>query len=411
MAAGMVYAGRVVAVEEAGPRVVVPQLGGTGRFGPLPSAVTDLAVGETVIVTNLGISRDQLVVLGRMAGRVPEVDEIPGLAATLDAHDTRLDAVELDNATDQQVLDEHGARIGAVEVVNGQQDARLTATEGVANGAATSASAANTAATAANTAATTLRADTAGKATTKGDLLIATASGVLARQPVVPTGWMLSGDPAAATGWAARDVLGLSRGLSGAVTPTRYVGATTTGAPTTGTFAVGDWVVDAVTGVKWTCTVAGTPGTWVNAGLSRPIGHTGMTGGFQPCNGAGAYCLFPAAQVLRGGITHNAAQNALVPGKTGLYRITAKGYFTGGTAYQALAYVTRNDAALPPAAGNIIANALTWKADAGDYTGLISEKRTLTAGDLIRLYVQGTSNTYGTDGYNGSYLELEYLDQ
>lgn len=411
MAAGMIYVGTVAAVEETGVLVNVPNLAPRAAFGPVPTLVADLAVGERVAVSNLGGTAHALIILGRMAGRPPDVAEIPGLAATLDAHDVRLDAVELDNETDQLVLADHGQRITAAETLNAAQNGRLADVEGVAAGAATAAAAANTAAENASSAVTTLRADTAGKVTTKGDLLIATASGVLARQAVVPTGWMLSGDPASPTGWAARDVLGLSRALTGATAATRFVGATTTGAPTTGTFAVGDWVVDAVTGVKWTCTVAGTPGTWVNAGLSRPIGHTGMTGGFQPCNGAGAYCLFPAAQVLRGGITHNAAQNALVPNKTGLYRITAKGYFTGGTAYQAITYVTRNDTALPPAAGNIIANALTWKADAGDYTGLISEKRTLTAGDLIRLYVQGTSNTYGTDGYNGSYLELEYLDQ
>ena len=51
-------------------------------------------------------------------------------------------------------------------------------------------------------------------------------------------------------------------GLPGATAASRYAGATTSGAPTTGTFAVGDYVVDQ-TGNEWVCTVAGTPGTWV----------------------------------------------------------------------------------------------------------------------------------------------------
>lgn len=51
-------------------------------------------------------------------------------------------------------------------------------------------------------------------------------------------------------------------GLTGATTATRYVGGTVTGAPTTGTFAVGDFVVTQAGGI-WICTVAGTPGTWV----------------------------------------------------------------------------------------------------------------------------------------------------
>ena len=50
-------------------------------------------------------------------------------------------------------------------------------------------------------------------------------------------------------------------GLPGAVAATRYVGATASGAPATGTFAVGDFVVDQ-TGAIYICTVSGTPGTW-----------------------------------------------------------------------------------------------------------------------------------------------------
>ena len=51
-------------------------------------------------------------------------------------------------------------------------------------------------------------------------------------------------------------------GLPGATAASRHAGATASGAPTTGTFAVGDFVVDQ-SGNEWVCTVAGTPGTWV----------------------------------------------------------------------------------------------------------------------------------------------------
>ena len=50
-------------------------------------------------------------------------------------------------------------------------------------------------------------------------------------------------------------------GLTGATSATRYVGGTANGAPTSGTFAVGDFIVDQ-TGTIWVCTTAGTPGTW-----------------------------------------------------------------------------------------------------------------------------------------------------
>ena len=54
-------------------------------------------------------------------------------------------------------------------------------------------------------------------------------------------------------------------GLPGATAASRHAGATASGAPTTGTFAVGDYVVDQ-TGKMYVCTVAGTPGTWVQVG-------------------------------------------------------------------------------------------------------------------------------------------------
>lgn len=63
-------------------------------------------------------------------------------------------------------------------------------------------------------------------------------------------------------------------GLTGATAASRYVGATTSGAPATGTFAVGDLVIDQ-TGAVWICTVAGTPGTWVR--MVKQSGDT-MTG-------------------------------------------------------------------------------------------------------------------------------------
>lgn len=53
-------------------------------------------------------------------------------------------------------------------------------------------------------------------------------------------------------------------GLTGAVSPTRYVGGTASAAPSTGTFVVGDFVI-ALTGHIFICTVGGTPGTWVEA--------------------------------------------------------------------------------------------------------------------------------------------------
>jgi hypothetical protein len=59
-------------------------------------------------------------------------------------------------------------------------------------------------------------------------------------------------------------------GLTGAVAPARFVGGTTSGAPVTGTFAVGDYVI-AQNAKIWVCTVAGSPGTWVAVGEEADI--------------------------------------------------------------------------------------------------------------------------------------------
>lgn len=50
-------------------------------------------------------------------------------------------------------------------------------------------------------------------------------------------------------------------GLTGATAASRYVGATAAGAPVSGTFSVGDFVISQ-TGTIYICTIAGSPGTW-----------------------------------------------------------------------------------------------------------------------------------------------------
>ena len=54
-------------------------------------------------------------------------------------------------------------------------------------------------------------------------------------------------------------------GLPGATAASRYVGATAGGAPTAGTFAVGDFIIDQSAAV-WVCTTAGSPGSWTQIG-------------------------------------------------------------------------------------------------------------------------------------------------
>lgn len=70
----------------------------------------------------------------------------------------------------------------------------------------------------------------------------------------------------AASGDDAPSVGPFSPSTTGATAAAAFVGGTVSGAPVAGTFAVGDFVV-AQNGKIWICTVAGTPGTWVDAGV------------------------------------------------------------------------------------------------------------------------------------------------
>jgi len=60
-------------------------------------------------------------------------------------------------------------------------------------------------------------------------------------------------------------------GLTGAVNASRYVGAVNGAAPVTGTYSIGDYVVDRTWGGFWTCVTAGSPGTWRPTGGPAPI--------------------------------------------------------------------------------------------------------------------------------------------
>lgn len=146
-----------------------------------------------------------------------------------------------------------------------------------------------------------------------------------------------------------------------------------------------------------------------------PFGHVGCTDGFQAIGASlsnGAYVVFSAAQELVGGMTFSNANDALVVPIAGRYLITGKWYATGGSLYQVIGDVTINNNAIPPAAGNRAGCQTTfWKQDSGDYVGGISVVRRLAAGDNLRLWMAlgAAASTYGTTGYNGSYLEALYV--
>jgi hypothetical protein len=66
-------------------------------------------------------------------------------------------------------------------------------------------------------------------------------------------------------------------GLTGATAASRYVGATASGAPTSGTFLTGDWLVDQTGGIL-ICTTGGISGTWANSASGGSLSGVSVSG-------------------------------------------------------------------------------------------------------------------------------------
>lgn len=123
------------------------------------------------------------------------------------------------------------------------------------------------------TALTYVRLDSSGLSdptTTRGDIIVRGASAI-ARLAVGTIGRFLGSDGTDPV-WTNSATHYATTGLTGAVAAARFVGGTTSGAPSAGTFAVGDFIVDQ-TGKFFICTNAGTPGTWQQSsgGMSNPM--------------------------------------------------------------------------------------------------------------------------------------------
>lgn len=80
----------------------------------------------------------------------------------------------------------------------------------------------------------------------------------------------LTGTGASSVGGTFTGTAIVASGLTGATSASRYVGGTTSGAPASGTFSVGDYVV-AQNGAIWVCTTGGTPGTWTQIGATPTL--------------------------------------------------------------------------------------------------------------------------------------------
>jgi hypothetical protein len=135
---------------------------------------------------------------------------------------------------------------------------------------------------------------------------------------------------------------------------------------------------------------------------SRPFGHMGRTDGFAL--NINAVVGMSAAQKLRGGMTFNSGTYALVVPATGLYMLNHRAYWTGGTGYAGTSKLLKNGGT--EIVGSYLAQ---WKQDGADYTWNNSVCVDLTAGDTVSIFMSSAGSagsTWGTTGYNGTFLEV-----
>lgn len=99
---------------------------------------------------------------------------------------------------------------------------------------------------------------------------------------------------------------GLPADLAGATAATRYVGGTASGSPASGTFHVGDFVIDQ-SGFTWVCTVAGSPGTWVSGQSSGGVSNATATAIASGTGGVSGGITFATNNNVQGAFSFSGA--------------------------------------------------------------------------------------------------------
>ena len=230
-------------------------------------------------------------------------------------------------------------------------------------------------------------------------------------------------------------------GLTGATSGTRYVGATSSGPPTSGTFAIGDVVESRTDGAVWTCITAGSPGTWKKLDVNPMtavgdliIGGTvangyaaaarlaaDTAGKVLTANGAGVAPSWQAATGGSGGSSGGGGSGALSPIGAPVGPLTAAQTtitFTGipqtGFRNLRLVVVGRSTAATTTASVQMQFNNDTGSnydyEDAQSNASSTSASNSAAAQTSGRIgYVPGTSASSGTQAGNMSVDILNYV--
>lgn len=146
---------------------------------------------------------------------------------------------------------------------------------------------------------------------------------------------------------------------------------------------------------------------WIGASLDVPFGHMGRTAGFQTLSSM-TTVVMNAAQELKGGVTYDNTNNALIVPTAGRYMVNMKGYFSGSASRQNVIGLLVNGAESTPL-GNQMTSAGS-KDDSADIAIKTSGVMTFAKNDKLSLYATSYAGSiWGTNGYNGCFLQILYI--
>jgi hypothetical protein len=178
-----------------------------------------------------------------------------------------------------------------------------------------------------------------------------------------------------------------------------YVGATTSGAPVSGTFVVGDWVVT-TDGVVWVCMVAGTPGTW-QALPGTYISENLKTSGDVVQNAGDNTVLHSLTFTAVSGQRYAAYWHATYNYSTGSSSITTLRHASGSS------ITTSSTAVLNRASNLIVTGKDTPTTVAGTFVATASGNYTF--GITNSFFSGSTTLTWGANSNNGMYLQVRTI--
>jgi len=138
------------------------------------------------------------------------------------------------------------------------------------------------------------------------------------------------------------------------------------------------------------------------ANSNIPFGHAGCIAGFQTIAGSDVAVTIDD-QELRGGMTFEATSGGrfVIP-RSGLYEVRIKAYATEASGYDFMFAAYKNSVKITGT------EVFDYKQTTSDYKQHAICTIPLVAGDKIGLGATTPNKTWGTDGYNGAWLEVKF---